>query len=88
MFVLNLEIFNNYATSSIYTFQLKQSVDINCALASVNGSDLFLSLFCDQTVYFIVMNSVVYNCFLISLTPILKGENKILLKTLLCLSET
>lgn len=56
MLLLNLEMFNNYATSSTYIFQLKQSVGFNCAVASENGSDWFLLLFCEQTVYFITMN--------------------------------
>lgn len=78
----------NYAASSTYVFQLKESVDFYRAVVSENGSDSFLLLFWEQTDYFVVMNSVVCNHFLISLTPILEGGNKILLETFLCWSET
>lgn len=78
----NLEMFN-YTISSTYIFQLKPSVDFNCGVASENGSNWFLSLFSEQTVYFIMMNSVIYNHALLSLTPVLKGGNKTLLKTIL-----
>lgn len=41
LLVLNLEVFNSYATSSTYTFQLKQKVECNCTVACENGKELF-----------------------------------------------
>lgn len=69
-------MFNNYATPSTYIFQLKQSVGFNWAVASENGRDWILLLFCEQTLLY---SNELYNCFLIPLSPILKGGNKILL---------